>query len=488
MGLLTASDRRTLCRLLLQLPFVEDHQARLALLADLPLQVLGRVPDSPTPWIHFTHMIRALDGTIDRDNGRLADGSWPILSLLEQALIAAAGQPVEASLRELYALAGARAGQAVWPEPAQEARVEPIAPLGLGPAGDPEPVTLIIALRQLEHSVSATLTLSRTAVGLIRELVRTVVSLDQSALLACADPDQYGAVLTNMLFAAPDLLSSWLQAQAYADGVGSPLRVRLALPPEDRALLAFHWETLCDPQSGVPLALDERACLARMVQTKHLRAWQTPLRTGLRAAVFVAAPDNCADFGLEAIDAAAELGRARAIFGKQLTAVVARAGEAPQPATLPNLRAALRMAPQILYLLCHSKARDGHVYLCLENAAGKVAWVAGEQLVTYLSGLAEPPMLVVLGTCFSAGADSDSTLALLGSQLAAAGATAVIGFRDRVAPKAVASLLQSLIEELQKDGRVDKALTIARATLPSTARCQPALWLVTTDGRLWREP
>lgn len=85
MGLLNAHERLDLAALLLKHPDVPDPQFRQALLANLPQAVLVRVPYGNIARYHIEQIIQTLDGSVDLDNARLADGSWPLLTLLDNA-------------------------------------------------------------------------------------------------------------------------------------------------------------------------------------------------------------------------------------------------------------------------------------------------------------------------------------------------------------------------------------------------------------------
>jgi hypothetical protein len=101
MGLLNADERRELIRLLLELPSIEDPDTRSALLANLPHNLLMRLKHGGRPRNQLTDAVAILDGPVDRDTARRADGTWPIVILLQNALPEAEGYPAEEPLRRL---------------------------------------------------------------------------------------------------------------------------------------------------------------------------------------------------------------------------------------------------------------------------------------------------------------------------------------------------------------------------------------------------
>ncbi|MCC2629725.1 MAG: hypothetical protein K0S14_3375, partial [Thermomicrobiales bacterium] len=152
-----------------------------------------------------------------------------------------------------------------------------------------------------------------------------------------------------------------------------------------------------------------------------------------RALVVVANPSNLDEYApggepLAAIDVAGEIARARkGLAGIEVTTL----GESDR-ATLANMVDRLASDPDILYLVCHGALIEGQSQLWLEDDAGKVAVTAASELVTRLRELEQPPRLVVLISCQSAGTDDGDVLGALGPQLGEAGIPAVLAMHGDV--------------------------------------------------------
>ena len=312
------------------------------------------------------------------------------------------------------------------------------------------------------------------------------VTLDPTALLALSlNPTAYGRALTEQLFADQRLRDAWQRACTLADDESLPLRLRLCLPATIGDIHALRWETLHDPQSltDVRLATDDRRRLVRSLNSSDIRR----ITLGPKSALFVVAnPSDLGRYGMAEIDVEGEVGRVRkAIGGIALTVV----GDMRR-ATLSAIQDALRTtSPTILCLMCHGKHTGDDTDLWLENDDGTTVHVKGSTLSQMLSQV-RPPLLVILIACEGGGnSHHDSPLAALGPRLALAGVGAVLAMQDTISMSAAKRLLPVLFEELARDGRIDRAVSHARAALStsSTEWWVPALWLRVRDGQLFTE-
>jgi len=131
--------------------------------------------------------------------------------------------------------------------------------------------TIELTLRRLADgslSVDARLT-SDASVAPAMLVANVPVILDEEALLAAAGDDvTYGSLLSSRLFADSRLREAWLRALTFA-ATGS-LQLRLNLDVSDEALHALRWETLRDPESEQPIALQERVRLVRTLDSADL--------------------------------------------------------------------------------------------------------------------------------------------------------------------------------------------------------------------------
>ena len=171
----------------------------------------------------------------------------------------------------------------------------------------------------------------------------------------------------------------------------------------------------------------------------------------------MAAPADAAAFGLDPVDAPAEVERAAAALAGIDTVVLGRGAGRPA-AGLAGLAAALREGPDVLYLVCHGSSPQGRPVLWLEREDGTGERVAGEELARALEGLPRRPALVVLASCQSAGRTHDPrALAALGPRLAQAGVGAVVAMQGAVTQATAGRFLAAFFAELQRDGLLDRA-------------------------------
>lgn len=324
-----------------------------------------------------------------------------------------------------------------------------------------------------------------------RELALNVpLRLDKARLLASSvDAQSYGAELSGALIADQRVREAWITARASAEARDLPLRIRLRLDPGDPELHGIRWETVFDDQ-GVALARSERFLLSRYLDSADMTRFRTPARPEVTALIVVASPANLPQFNLAPFDASAEAARVSQALA-DIPAATLITGSSAGPVTLPAVIDALRFGYSVLYLVCHGTIVRGIPYLALENEAGEVEWVPGEELAERIRDLGSErrPALVVLASCQSVGVGQDgATPAALGAQLARAGVAAVIGMQGNVPQAMVARMMPRFFEQLAEDGQIDRALAVARTGLrPDDPWWMPVLFLRARDGRLWRD-
>jgi hypothetical protein len=132
----------------------------------------------------------------------------------------------------------------------------------------------------------------------------------------------------------------------------------------------------------------------------------------------------------------------------------------------------------------------------LEDEAGKVDVVAGKELVTRIREMRQRPRLVVLASCQSAGqgdsetrSDDRGALAALGPRLAEAGIPAVLAMQGNVTMQTVAEFMPVFFRELQRDGQIDRAVSVARGAVRERPDWWvPVLFMRLKSGRLWYAP
>ncbi len=313
-------------------------------------------------------------------------------------------------------------------------------------------------------------------------------------------PDEYGRALGASLFADPAVQAAFAQVQAVAQSLDTDmaLRMRLFVGPSAPELHSLRWESLRDPQDGTALLMGEHLLFSRYLSSSDWRPVKLRPKGSLRALLVIANPTGLEKYQpdgkpLAAVDVQGELARARASLGDTIqVSELASSGSA----TLERIAAVLREGYDILYLVCHGALIKGEPRLWLEKESGEVAVTAGSELVTRIKELQQRPRLIMLASCQSAGggedersADVGGALATLGPRLAEAGVPAVLAMQGSVLMKTVAAFMPVFFQELQRDGQIDRAMSVARGAV----RHQPDYWMPVLftrlkSGRIWYVP
>jgi hypothetical protein len=105
------------------------------------------------------------------------------------------------------------------------------------------------------------------------------------------EPQEYGTLLFESLFADREL-RSWLdQALANAGGLDVPVRIRLVIPPGEAELHRLRWELLRDPRPGGGwVCTDEGRRFSRYLGGASWETVRLPDKRSLRALAAVASP------------------------------------------------------------------------------------------------------------------------------------------------------------------------------------------------------
>ena len=344
----------------------------------------------------------------------------------------------------------------------------------------------------------------------------SVSAFDVQDLAAQAlNPDTYGLVLSQSLFATEALRGflSMARTAALAQDPPVPLRLRLQIGPTLPELHALRWETLRDPSwPDLRLATDERVLLSRYLSSDDWRPVRALPHSGLKALVVVANPANVDRYrgqdgaALAPVDVAGEWDRARrglATIPATGLCSVPGLGCSGRP-TLDELLRLLRDGCDILYLVCHGVLRDdGQALLYLEDSEGTADVIpAGEEvlpdgrrrpgLIAELSQVEQVPRLVLLASCQSAGQGEEQispdtrALMALGPRLARIGVPAVVAMQGNVTMATVEQFMPVFFEELQRDGQIDRAMAAARrAVRDRWDWWAPVLFTRLESGRLY---
>jgi CHAT domain/SIR2-like domain len=320
-------------------------------------------------------------------------------------------------------------------------------------------------------------------------------------------PEDYSKLLTECLFADQTLREAFLLAQEATYGRSqnpTGMRVRLAFDRGTDRLQSLRWETLSDPP-GVgtqgTLSTNDLVPFSRFLRSWIHRPVRLRPKCELRTLVLIASPANVEDELQDGtpkratVDVNGEWERAKtSLQGLPTPQLLARHQAAAHPPTRKNLLDELATGYDILYIVCHGGLDDERPYLLLENDSEQADNTEGAVLVDAVRGLLQPPRLVVLTACESAGTglstDNKGHLAL-GPDLIRAGVPAVLAMNGKVSMKTAAEFHTRFFAELLKHGYVDRAVCTARRTVKSLSRSDwwmPVLYMRLKAGRIWSVP
>ena len=319
-----------------------------------------------------------------------------------------------------------------------------------------------------------------------------------------ADDEEYGKRLMEKFLGDNDVENVFVQARAIVQTLDAPFRVRLFIGPTAPELHDLRWETILSPLTDSPLS--KRVWFSRYISSLDARPLRLRPRSALRALAVVANPKDLSrqkpgGRELAPINVDAEMSNVRARLRRIPITFLASADQETLKDTVadkPTLRhtiAKLRDGYDILYLVCHGALIGGEPMLWFEDDERNIANVAGRDLVAHLRDLREPPRLVFLASCQSAGkgddarSDDGGALAGLGPRLAEAGIPAVIAMQGNVTMMTQTLFAATLFEELEKQGQIDAAAAIARVSIiEQDDWWMPVLFMRLKSGRVWSTP
>jgi hypothetical protein len=310
---------------------------------------------------------------------------------------------------------------------------------------------------------------------------KPAVNFDLDALQKKAeDPAAYGSGLTQSLFSEKELLSAFSKARAIAQNAKIPLRVRLVIGPTASELNSLYWESMLDPENDkATLFTGEQVYLSRYLSSLDWRPIKLRSKGNLKSLVAVANPSGLGEYELGEVDVAGELGRAKAsLDGIPITALPAQAGE---HCTLDAIIEHLRQGYDILYLVAHGSFVKEEPWLWLEDEKGRITWVR----VQWLPGSRlETSALDHLASCQRRRLRRQA-LAWVPSWPKSARRR---GDAGSVSMDTIAKFA-GVLHELQKDGRIDRAMSVARGAVRGQSDFwMPVLFMRLRSGRIWYVP
>jgi hypothetical protein len=335
--------------------------------------------------------------------------------------------------------------------------------------------------------------------------VRGRAPIDPRALYALKhDEVIYGQQLGDQLLNDSEIRSHFKIARATTERPDRSLRVRLFIDRGAPELHELRWETLRDPDDGSWLLAKGNLHFSRFLSSDDWRRVLPLRKTDLRALVVIANPAALADplkgyhIGpnrLHRIPVDDELNRASKALGSIVPDQLVSDRPASSVVTLDGLIEALKRGYHVLYIVCHGGvAEEGESTrptLLLEKEDGSPDFRSGLDLVERIRNLPNPPRLVVLASCQSAGnASGDGgALAALGPLLAQAGVPAVLAMQGNVRMDTIAKFMPTFFSTLVTTSQIDLAVTRARQeVIGQPDAWVPTLFLRLRSGLLWYRP
>ncbi len=329
-----------------------------------------------------------------------------------------------------------------------------------------------------------------------RVLPAAPATLKLAALAAeSLDPAAYGDGL-NSVFADEQVSKELDSVRAVCEAAEVPLRVRLHIGPGAPELHRVRWECLTDLRApGQPLLTQEQFHFSRYLTSHDWRPVKLRPRADLSALVVVASPSDLSSYPtLAPIDAPAVAERARS----SLAGIPATFLVGPGEATLDNILDVLGQGHDILYLVAHGALVRGDPYLWLVKSTGETDRVNGNDLLERMRELAEPPAMAVLTSCQSAGTGDSplpnakeaarewGSMSALGPLLSSAGIPSVMALQGNFSMETEATFMPTFFQQLSQDGRIDRAMSLARARVKDRPDWwMPALFTRLRGGRIW---
>jgi CHAT domain/SIR2-like domain len=325
----------------------------------------------------------------------------------------------------------------------------------------------------------------------------TALNLEALDELVDTAGNAYGLALAEGLFHSADVRKRYGEFKAAVEGADEFMRVKLFVDRSAPDLHPLRWELLTDPVTGQPFATSERILFSRFGWSSDWRRVQVRAKSELTALVAVSNPSNLErDFRLGRVDVEGEV--ARACEHLRGIRVVVAGQDASDPLSLDRLVDGLRGGVDILYLVCHGGLRLGEgPLLYLQGEDGNVEVAGGDEFAQRIGELVDPPRLVVLASCESAGSEQMSTqsaivagqLVPLAPALAEAGVQAVVAMQGKISMQTVKKAMPAFFAELLKDGQIDRAFAVARGKVRQRPDgWMPALFMRLKGGRIWYEP
>jgi hypothetical protein len=297
------------------------------------------------------------------------------------------------------------------------------------------------------------------------------LEIDRNELRKLVNDEQaYGAALTGMVFRPQEVRNFYTLAVAAAQATPVHFRLRIEGAPEYHDV---RWELLHDPNNPErAVATSQNMLFSRYLGSKDWRPVELRELRFPRALIVIANPANLGEWSpggreLQPVDVEAELARAQAALANYHMEVLAGPGDKHTAPSMDNLIRRLADGFDVLYLVAHGALHDEKPLIFLEEENGTVTDPDAGRLIAQVRDLRQPPSVVFLGSCQSAGAESadGGALAALGPRLSEAGVPAVIAMQGNITMRTASDFAPAFFESFRQDGVVDQAVAVARGRI-----------------------
>ena len=300
------------------------------------------------------------------------------------------------------------------------------------------------------------------------------------------DEEEYAAELTRSTFGSEEVKRFYRESVARTPpNVRVHFRIHIDGPDRYQSV---RWELLRDPDvSTANIATSPHMIMSRYLLSTEWKLINDVPDRELEALVVIAAPNNLDEFrgpgrNLADVDRSEEESVASRALAKFPRRFLGRENRA----SIAEITRELNAGCDILYIVAHGGQDRDIPYLLLEDENGAVDTVDARYFEEVIRDLRDPPSLVFLNSCRSAGSGDGATtqdggaLAALGPRLARAGVPAVIAMQSNLTVASAREFAAAFFEEFATTSIVDAAVAAARGDI----RGRPDWWVPVLFSRL----
>jgi hypothetical protein len=259
-------------------------------------------------------------------------------------------------------------------------------------------------------------------------------------------------------------------------------------------IAALPWEYLYDPQRDIFLGVSSDTPLSRFIEPQQVFPPPPPPSGPLRLLTVVSDPQDLDDYGLEPLDAAAELKTLTKALQRLKARALLEEIEPLHHAVRADISEALREhRPYVLHFIGHGAFQRGRGMLIIEDEDHYALEMSDRAFRELLAGHPDT-RLVVLNACQGASRAAGDALLGMGPQLVSRGVPAVVAMQYAVQDRAAISFTREFYRALAHWYPIDVALSQARRAiyldfgLDSRDWGVPVLFMRDKEGLLFQQP